>query len=115
MVSQDPRMQNLTPEQKNGYISALAQDRDVKQHGVRANNAAAARDVLATTDRITREVSPISLSLRVLPLSIMYSLTPSVNEQEYMAHSLSHEVTSMIPSRVCGTVQTIQLHSGRMS
>ena len=57
MVLQDPKMQDLTPEQKNEYISALAQDRDVKQHGVRANNAAAARDVLATTDHISKEVS----------------------------------------------------------
>ena len=57
MVLQDMNMQNLTDEAKDQYISTLAQARDVKQHGVRANNAAAAQDVLATTDRISREVS----------------------------------------------------------
>ena len=50
-------MQDLTPKQKNEYILALAQDHDVKQHSVRANNAAAARDVLATSDCISKEVS----------------------------------------------------------
>ncbi|KAF8548286.1 hypothetical protein OG21DRAFT_1423328, partial [Imleria badia] len=59
MVLQDPKMQNLTPEAKEEYIAALAQSRDVKQHGIHANNAAAARDVLATMDRISRELDSL--------------------------------------------------------
>ena len=71
MVLQDPKMQDLTSEQKNEYISALAQDHDVKQHGIYANNATAARDVLATMDHISKVVSYpfIFLFLCVLLLS----------------------------------------------
>ena len=56
MVLQDLNMQNLANEEKNKYISNLAQAQDVKQHGVHANNPAATQDVLAIMNCISREV-----------------------------------------------------------
>jgi hypothetical protein len=57
MVITDPETKNLTREQKESYIAALEEHRERKLVGVRANNQAAARDVVATTDRIVKEVS----------------------------------------------------------
>ena len=113
MVLEDPKMQNLTTEEKKGYLSSLAQACDVKQHGVHANNATAACDVLATMDRISRKVGH-SLLIYVLSLDICAARLP-INEQEYIQCSLSHQVTSMMPFRLCGMAQTIPLPFGRTS
>ncbi|KAG1834282.1 hypothetical protein DFJ58DRAFT_869095 [Suillus subalutaceus] len=56
MVVTDPNTENLTREQKEAYIAALEEHRERKVAGVRAHNLAAARDVVATTDRIVKEM-----------------------------------------------------------
>ena len=58
MVATDPKMQDLTDEKKEEYLSALSNTRDVQKLSVRANNAAAARDVLKTVESIQNQVSP---------------------------------------------------------
>lgn len=57
MVASDPKMKDLTREQEAAYISALDEHHEKKSACVRSNNIAAARDVVATTDRIVKEVS----------------------------------------------------------
>ena len=56
MVAGDPEMQSLTEEKKQAYLAELANSRYTQQHGVRANNAAAARDVFKTIERVQNEV-----------------------------------------------------------
>ncbi|KAG0698990.1 hypothetical protein DFH29DRAFT_809623, partial [Suillus ampliporus] len=58
MVDNDLMMQphNLTREEKAAYIANLAEHRVLKISGSRANNIAAAWDVLATTDRVRQEL-----------------------------------------------------------
>ncbi|KAI5984924.1 hypothetical protein EDC04DRAFT_2590671, partial [Pisolithus marmoratus] len=56
MVKEDEQLQNLTQEEMDQYITALNEHHDMKVHGIRANNVAAARDVLATTNKITKEL-----------------------------------------------------------
>ncbi|KAG1852681.1 hypothetical protein F4604DRAFT_1591923, partial [Suillus subluteus] len=59
MVVTDPDTKNLTREQKEAYIAALEEHRKRKVVGVRAHNLAAARDVVATTDRIVKELDDL--------------------------------------------------------
>ncbi|KAG1794347.1 uncharacterized protein HD556DRAFT_1236853 [Suillus plorans] len=59
MVASDPKMKDLTREQEAAYISALDEHREKKSVGVRLNNIAAARDVVATTDRIVKELDDL--------------------------------------------------------
>lgn len=59
MVANDPRTKTLSREEAAAYIEALNEHRDQKGLSVRANNLAAARDVVATTDRIVKEVCSI--------------------------------------------------------
>ncbi|KAF9242896.1 hypothetical protein BU15DRAFT_43446 [Melanogaster broomeanus] len=56
MVQEDLKARTLTCEEEEEYIMKLAEHRDVKVHGVRANNTAASRDVLVTVDRVATEV-----------------------------------------------------------
>ena len=58
MVATDPKMQDLTDEKKEEYLSALSNTRDAQKLSVRANNAAATRDVLKTVESIQNQVSP---------------------------------------------------------
>ncbi|KAH7922363.1 hypothetical protein BV22DRAFT_976567, partial [Leucogyrophana mollusca] len=55
-VEQDSSMKDLTEEEKEKYINDLVEFRQLKQSGARANNAAAARDVMKTTDKIIAEL-----------------------------------------------------------
>lgn len=57
MVITDPETKNLTREQKEAYIVALEEHRERKGVSVWANNQAAVQDVVATMDRIVKEVS----------------------------------------------------------
>ncbi|KAG2342406.1 hypothetical protein BDR05DRAFT_886714 [Suillus weaverae] len=59
MVAADPETKSLTREEKEGYIAALEEHREKKVVSVRANNLAAARDVVATTDRIVKELDDL--------------------------------------------------------
>ncbi|KIJ58441.1 hypothetical protein HYDPIDRAFT_102650 [Hydnomerulius pinastri MD-312] len=54
MVATDPHMQDLTPEEEAKYIQELQEFRDNRTHGVRANNEAAARDVLLTANNVAK-------------------------------------------------------------
>jgi hypothetical protein len=56
MVANDPRTKSLSREEAAAYIEALNEHHDQKGLSVWANNLAAARDVVATTDRIVKEV-----------------------------------------------------------
>ncbi|KIK10579.1 hypothetical protein PISMIDRAFT_20261 [Pisolithus microcarpus 441] len=59
MVKDDERLQNLSQEEMDQYVSMLKEHRDTKTHGIRANNVAAARDVLVTTDKIAKELNSL--------------------------------------------------------
>ncbi|KAG2040314.1 hypothetical protein BDR03DRAFT_858234 [Suillus americanus] len=59
MVKNDPQMKKLTKDEKAAYIAALTEHRDQKTTNVRANNLAAARDVLLTTDRVVKELDDL--------------------------------------------------------
>ncbi|KAG1728935.1 hypothetical protein EDB19DRAFT_1939609 [Suillus lakei] len=59
MVAADPETKGLTRQEKEGYIAALEEHRQKKVVSVRANNLAAARDVVATTDRIMKELDDL--------------------------------------------------------
>ncbi|KAG1790130.1 uncharacterized protein HD556DRAFT_1446482 [Suillus plorans] len=59
MVITDPETKDLTREQKEAYIAALEEHRERKGVSVWANNQAAARDVVATTDRIVKELDDL--------------------------------------------------------
>ncbi|KII92206.1 hypothetical protein PLICRDRAFT_27424 [Plicaturopsis crispa FD-325 SS-3] len=50
LVANDPDMKNLTKAEKKSYLEKLEEHREKKFTGLRANNAAAARDVLATVE-----------------------------------------------------------------
>ena len=56
MIAANPKMQNLTDEKKQEYLNALSSTRGTQKHGVRANNAAAARDVFKTVESIQDQV-----------------------------------------------------------
>jgi len=49
--------QELTEEQEQEFLDKLAEHREHKTTSARASNAAAARDMLCTSDAINREVS----------------------------------------------------------
>ena len=68
MVKEDERLQNLTQEEVDAHVAALNEHRDAKIHGVRANNIAASRDVLAITDKVSKEVSGIFTVLQLLTI-----------------------------------------------
>lgn len=72
MVAADPEMQNLTDEKKQEYLSTLSNTRDTQKQGVRANNAAASRDVLKAVESIQDQVSP--KIYMILECSLMYLL-----------------------------------------
>ncbi|KIK17793.1 hypothetical protein PISMIDRAFT_40832, partial [Pisolithus microcarpus 441] len=57
MVKDDECLQNLSQEEMNQYIATLEEHRDMKIHGIRVNNVAASRDVLATTNKIAKELN----------------------------------------------------------
>ncbi|KAF9232690.1 hypothetical protein BU15DRAFT_80959 [Melanogaster broomeanus] len=52
MVQEDLKTRTLTCEEEEEYIMNLAEHRDVKVHGVCANNTAASRDVLVTLENL---------------------------------------------------------------
>ncbi|KAI6046993.1 hypothetical protein EDC04DRAFT_2887444 [Pisolithus marmoratus] len=56
MVKEDKKLQNLTQEEMDHYISALNEHCNMKIHHIQANNVVAAQDVLMTTDKITKEL-----------------------------------------------------------
>jgi hypothetical protein len=58
LAADDEAMQNLTPEEEQEFIDKLTKFRKYKTTSVRANNAAAACDMLSTSDSINRQVSP---------------------------------------------------------
>lgn len=56
MVTNDPQMNKLMEEEKAAYIEALNEHHNKKALGVRVNNSTAAQDVVATTERLMKEV-----------------------------------------------------------
>ncbi|KAG1752816.1 hypothetical protein EDB19DRAFT_1627578 [Suillus lakei] len=61
MIMNDPEMNNLTKNEKAGYIAALREHRDQKVSHVRGNNMAATRDVLLTTEKIVKELDDLHI------------------------------------------------------
>ncbi|KIK20248.1 hypothetical protein PISMIDRAFT_13138 [Pisolithus microcarpus 441] len=57
MVKDDEHLQNLSQEEMDQYITTLEEHRNTKVRGIRANNVAAAQDVLVTTDKIAKELN----------------------------------------------------------
>ena len=56
MALTDPDVQNMTTEDEQVLINALREHREAKKRNVRPNNKSAARDIIATMDRVTDEV-----------------------------------------------------------
>jgi len=56
MALTDPDVQNMTTEDKQVLINALREHRKAKKRNVQPNNKLAARDIMATMDRVTDEV-----------------------------------------------------------
>ncbi|KAG2038239.1 hypothetical protein BDR03DRAFT_1045188 [Suillus americanus] len=52
-------MKSLTREEKAAYIQALNEHRDQKGLSIRTNNSAAARDVVAMTERLVKELDDL--------------------------------------------------------
>ncbi|KAG1777848.1 hypothetical protein EV702DRAFT_968727 [Suillus placidus] len=61
MIMNDPEMNNLTKNEKAGYIAALHEHREEKVTHVQGNNMAAARDVLLTTEKIVKELNDLHI------------------------------------------------------
>jgi len=57
MALTDPDVQNMTTEDEQVLINALREHRKAKKRNVRPNNKSAARDIMATMDHVTDEVS----------------------------------------------------------
>ena len=57
MIDEDDTINNLTKRENNDLINQLAEHRELKTKGVRANNVAAARDMTATSDVMIKQVS----------------------------------------------------------
>lgn len=66
MALTDPDVQNMTREDQQGLIKALKEHREDKKQNARPNNKSAARDIIATMDRVTDEVSTSTSSPRYL-------------------------------------------------
>ena len=64
MVAEDLEMQSLTEEKKQVYLAELANSRYTQKHDVRANNAAAARDVFKTIEKVQNEVCSLLISTK---------------------------------------------------
>jgi len=56
MALTDSDVQNMTKEDEEELIEALKEHREAKKRNTRPNNKSAARDIIATMDRITDEV-----------------------------------------------------------
>jgi len=59
MVLSDPDVQNMTTEDEQALIDALREHREERKQNARPNNKSAARDIIATMDRITDEVGHV--------------------------------------------------------
>ncbi|KAI6114256.1 hypothetical protein F5141DRAFT_1002494, partial [Pisolithus sp. B1] len=82
MVKDDEQLQNLMQEELEQHVIALNEHCDMKIHGIRANNVTAAQDVLATTDRITKEVCSF-ISVGHINDSIQSMWTTTDNSAEF--------------------------------
>ncbi|KAG2063672.1 hypothetical protein BDR04DRAFT_1111264 [Suillus decipiens] len=78
MVAEDPQMKNLTRDEKTTYVSALREHREQKVSSVRANNIAAARDVLVTTERVIKELD--DLRVRTGTYATVYVVRGHIND-----------------------------------
>ncbi|KAG1837199.1 hypothetical protein C8R48DRAFT_622956, partial [Suillus tomentosus] len=78
MVTSDPKMKDLTREQEATYISALDEHREKKSAGVRSNNIAAVRDVVATMDRIVKELD--NLRVRTGVYATLFVVRGHIND-----------------------------------
>ncbi|KAG2058531.1 hypothetical protein BDR06DRAFT_876139 [Suillus hirtellus] len=65
MVASDPKMKDLMREQEATYISALGKHHEKKSAGVWSNDIAAAHDVVATMDRIVKELDNLRVQTGV--------------------------------------------------
>ncbi|KAG2354601.1 hypothetical protein BDR07DRAFT_1305442 [Suillus spraguei] len=78
MVAEDPQMKNLMRDEKTTYVSALREHREQKVSSVRANNIAAARDVLVTTERVIKELN--DLRVRTGTYATVYVVRGHIND-----------------------------------
>ncbi|KAG2140353.1 hypothetical protein BD769DRAFT_1662908 [Suillus cothurnatus] len=78
MVAEDPQMKNLTRDEKTTYVSALREHHEQKVSSVRANNIAAARDVLVTTERVIKELN--DLRVRTGTYATVYVVRGHIND-----------------------------------
>jgi hypothetical protein len=108
-------MKNLTRDEKTTYVSALREHREQKVSSVRANNIAAARDVLVTTERVIKEVSFSFITCILLDSFSLQSSTICVFAQAPMQLYTLFGATSMTRFKARCMVLIIPKISGRTS
>jgi len=87
LVDDDDTFKNLSKEQEDELIDNLIEHRDNRKHGVRANNAAAARDILCTGDAMT---DLVCISSRLYAIFININITSSSTVvHTVLAHTVS--------------------------
>ncbi|KAH7918001.1 hypothetical protein BV22DRAFT_1025317, partial [Leucogyrophana mollusca] len=78
LVKDDPDMQDLDSDQEQHYIDELNEYRKLRKFGMRANNAAAARDMLSTMDNVCRALD--SMVRRTGGYAIVFATRGHVND-----------------------------------
>ncbi|KAG2049247.1 hypothetical protein BDR06DRAFT_866438, partial [Suillus hirtellus] len=89
MVITDPETKHLMMEQKEAYIAALEKHCERKGVSVQANNQAAARDVVATMDRIVKELDDLQVQIGVY--GTLFVVRGHINDTiQSMMHSMDN-------------------------
>ena len=110
-------MQNLTKQQEQEFVDKLVEFREHKTTSARANNAAATRDMLCTSDSINTQVSHQRAWNPYFPLLILlyHSLTTSPFAQGRTGAYSWSAAMSMTLQLPPGTAATMPWTSGKMS
>ncbi|KAH7905913.1 hypothetical protein BJ138DRAFT_1017035 [Hygrophoropsis aurantiaca] len=106
LVKEDSEMQNLDPEQAKVYIDELAEHRELQKHGMRANNAAAAKDMYSTLTNVFKALD--SLVVRTGGYAIVFATRGHVNDTAMPTWHGTHnsmdffeDVLKLAPDDVC--------------
>ncbi|KAH7903764.1 hypothetical protein BJ138DRAFT_979037, partial [Hygrophoropsis aurantiaca] len=106
LIKEDPVMQNLQPDQAQKYIDELAEHRELLKHGMRANNAAAAKDMYSTLGNVFKELD--NLVVRTSGYAIVFATRGHVNDTAMPTWHGTHnsmdffeDVLKLAPDDVC--------------
>ncbi|KAH7904274.1 hypothetical protein BJ138DRAFT_1019348 [Hygrophoropsis aurantiaca] len=106
LIKNDPAMQNLDSDQEESFINELNEFRKLQKFGMRANNAAAARDMLSTLDNVCKALD--SMVRRTGGYAIFFATRGHVNDtSEPTWHGTDNamdffeDVLDLEPDEVC--------------